>query len=105
MNAEVKAMPSQNQSLKPNQIVLIGRLDRCTKYMGKFDHIMTLPAPEEYAKPSVVRLSASEKLGDIGDMVKCLAVFNGWPNNYKMKNPDGQVRDIYDARGFFIAVE
>lgn len=105
MNAEVKAMPTQNQSMKPNQIMLIGRLDRCSKYEGKFDHIITLPAPDEYSKPSVVRLSSTQKIGDLGEMVKCLAVFNGWPNNYKVTSENGDRRDVYDAKGFFVAVE
>lgn len=101
MNAEVRPIPAQNQSLKPNQIVIIGRLDHVSKFEGKFDHIVTLPAADEYSKPSVVRLSSSVKLGDLDEMVKCLAFFNGWPNNYQNKKNE----KVHDVRGYFVAVE
>ncbi len=101
MNAEVKPLSTQTQSMKPNQIMLIGRLDHVVKYEGKFDHIITLPAADEYSKPSVVRLTSSTKLGDPDEMIKCLAEFNGWPNNYQNKNNE----KVWDVRGFFVAVE
>ena len=101
MNDAVRAIPTQSQSMKPNQIMLIGRLDHVSKFDGKFDHIITLPAADEYSKPSVVRLAATEKLGAVDEMVKCLACFTGWPNNYHNKNNE----KVYDVRGFFVAVE
>lgn len=99
MNAEVK--PINAQSVKPNQMVIVGRIDSISKYDGKFDHIITAAAQDEFSKPSVMRLSASEKLGNVGEMLKCLAIYNGWPNNYDTKNGE----KVKDARGFFIAVE
>lgn len=105
MNEAVRSLPAQNQSLKPNQMMVIGRLDRVTKFESKFDHIVTCAAPDEFSKPSVLRLSATTRLADPGEMIKCLAVFNGWPNNYEMKGQDGEKRTVYDARGFFLAVE
>ncbi|MDD5385519.1 MAG: hypothetical protein PHG89_11675 [Gallionella sp.] len=109
MNAEVKAMPAQNQSMKPNQIMLIGRLDRVVKFKDRFDHIITLPAPDEYSKPSVVRVNAKKELGQPDTTVKCLAQFNGWPNEYKVDEEDerGNIRKrtVFDVKGFFVAVE
>lgn len=101
MNAEVKAMPQHSQTVKYNQMVIVGRLDSISKYDGKFDHIVTMGAADEFSKPSVLRVSSAEKLGSVGDVVKCLAVFNGWPNNYESKNGE----KVKDARGFFVAVE
>lgn len=101
MNDAVKQLPVQSQSLKPNQMMIVGRLDHCSKFDGKFDHILTMASVDEFSKPSLLRLSASEKLGSIGEMVKCLAVFNGWSNNYQNKNNE----KVYDVRGFFLAVE
>lgn len=101
MNAEVKAMPKQSQSVNQNQMVIVGRVDHVSRFDGKFDHIITVPAADEFTKPSVLRLSCSEKLGNVGEMIKCLATYNGWPNNYPNKNGE----QVKDARGFFIAVE
>lgn len=101
MSEAVRQLPAQNQSMKPNQIMVIGRLDRCSKFESKFDHIITCAAVDEFSKPSVLRLSASTKLGNIGEIVKCLAMYNGWSNNYENKNNE----TVYDARGFFLAVE
>lgn len=101
MNAEVKSLPHQSQSMKPNQMMIIGRLDSVSKYDGKFDHILTMAAVDEFSKPSVLRLSSTEKLGSPGEVVKCLATYNGWPNNYESKNGE----KVKDARGFFVAVE
>lgn len=102
MNAEVKPLPQQNQqSVKYNQIVIVGRLDSISKYDGKFDHIITCAAVDEFSKPSVLRLSSADKLGNVGEVVKCLATFHGWPNNYESKNGE----KVKDARGFFVAVE
>lgn len=101
MNAEVKPLHAQAQTVKPNQIIIVGRIDSISKYDGKFDHIITLAAVDEFSKPSVLRLSSSEKLGNTGEITKCLAVFNGWPNNYESKNGE----KVKDARGFFVAVE
>lgn len=100
MNAEVKAMP-QNASVKLNQIMISGRIDKVSKYEGKFDHIITTPAPDAFSKPSVLRLSSNHKLGDSGEEVKVLANYNGWPNSYENKNNE----KVYDARGYFVAVE
>lgn len=101
MSEPARTPPQQNQSMKSNQMMVVGRLDAVSKFDGKFDHIITTPAADEFSKPSVLRLAASEKLGTVGEMVKCLAIFNGWPNNYKNNNGD----DVKDARGFFVAVE
>lgn len=105
MNDAVRSIPAQTQSLKANQMMIIGRLDRVTKYNDRFDHIFTLPAPDEYHKPSVVRVNASRELGEVDTTVKCLVEFQGWPNNYKVTNDEGKTRQIYDVRGFFSAVE
>jgi len=101
MNAEVKPLPQQTQSVKPNQMVIVGRIDHISKYEGKFDHIITVAASDEFSKPSVLRLSSTDKLGSVGELVKCLAYYNGWPNNYDNKNGE----KVRDARGFFVAVE
>lgn len=103
MSEPLKAIPAQphSQSMKQNQMIVIGRLDHVSKFDGKFDHIITMAAIDEFSKPSSMRLSSSEKLGDVGEMVKCLAMFNGWPNNYQNKNNE----KVWDVRGFFVAVE
>lgn len=101
MSEVVRVNPPAIQSMKPNQMMVIGRLDHVSKFDGKFDHIITTAAQDEFSKPAVLRLSSTEKLGAIGEMVKCLAVFNGWPNNYTSKNGD----PVKDAKGFFVAVE
>jgi hypothetical protein len=99
MNAEVR--PAQPVSMKLNQMMLSGRIDHVSKFEGKFDHIITMPAADEFSKPSAVRVSASSKLGDESEMVKCLVHFNGWPNNYQNKKNE----KVFDVRGFFVAVE
>ena len=101
MNDAVKSLASPAVSLKINQMMVFGRIDYVSKFEGKFDHIITTPAPDEFSKPSVVRIASSQKLGDSGEMVKCLAIYNGWPNDYQNKNGE----KVRDARGFFIAVE
>lgn len=101
MSDPVRAVPSATQAMKPNQIMIIGRLDHVSKFENKFDHIITTAAPDEFSKPSVLRLSSSTRLGAPGEMVKCLSVFNGWPNNYQSKNGE----PIKDAKGYFVAVE
>lgn len=101
MSEVARVNPVPNQSMKPNQMMVIGRLDHVSKFDNKFDHIITTAAPDEFSKPSVLRLSSSDRLGTVGEMVKCLAVFNGWPNNYQSKNGE----PVRDAKGFFVAVE
>ena len=88
-------------SLKPNQMMIAGRIEHVSKFDGKFDHIIVTPASDSYSKPAYTRVSSVQKLGDAGDEVKTVCLFNGWPNNYQNKNNE----KVWDVRGFFVAVE
>ena len=106
MSEAVRALPVSNLSLKQNQMMVVGRLDRVSKYEQRFEHVVTTPAPDEFSKPSVVRVQAASRLGDVGEMLKVLCVFNGWPNFYDMVDKNtGEKRTVYDTKGFFQAVE
>lgn len=105
MAEPLHAVPAQNHSLKQNQIVIVGRLDRCSKFDNKFDHILTIPAADEFSMPSLVRLNASSKLADIGEMVKCLATYRGMPNTFTLQEGVRAGEKVYDVRGWFVAVE
>jgi len=96
----VSALPAA-QTLKVNQIVIQGRIDHVSKFEDKFEHVVLTPAPDEYSKPSYMRVNSSSRLGQKGDDVKVLCTFNGWPNNYTNKNNEM----VHDVKGFFIAVE
>lgn len=106
MAEDQRIPPVQNQSLKPNQMVVVGRLDRVSKYENRFEHVVTCPAPDEFSKPSVIRVQADSRLGDVGELLKVLCVFVGWPNFYPMTDKEtGEKRTVYDTKGFFQAVQ
>mgnify|MGYP003375598560 CR=1 FL=1 len=88
-------------TLKVNQIFIQGRIEHLTKFEDKFEHIIVTPAPDAYSKPSLMRVNASSRLGQRGEEVKVLCVFNGWANNYSNKNNE----PVKDVKGFFVAVE
>lgn len=50
MSSVLDKPSSAGQQMKANQIMLIGRLDHVSRFEGKVDHIMTLPAADEYSK-------------------------------------------------------
>ena len=88
-------------SLKANQMFIQGRIQHVTKFNDKFEHIIITPAPDEYSKPSLMRVNSDGRLGAKDDDVKVLCSFNGWPNKYK--NAQGEW--VQDVKGFFVAVE
>ena len=103
--SEIKT-PVSPLALKPNQMLVMGRLDRVSKYENRFEHVVTTPAPDEFSKPSVVRIQAASRLGDVGEMIKVSCHFNGWPNFYDFTDKDtGEKRTVYDTKGYFLVIE
>lgn len=101
MNAEVKTLKSSAQAVKPNQILVVGRIKTVQRYENRLDHVVATPAPDPYSKPSLFRVNAPVKLGAPGDDIEVLCTFNGFPNDYK--NKAGET--VNDVRGFFVTVE
>ena len=97
--------PAAKHSIGINQMMIQGRIERVSKYDGNVDHIVITPAADAYSKPSVLRIRSKALLGQRGEDVRVLCHFNGWPNDYDMRDDDGEKRKVYDARGFFVAIE
>jgi hypothetical protein len=79
----------QKQALKPNQAVIIGRIDNVRTFdvQGKrtFETRVIQPAPDQFTSPSAVALMSHNKLGNAGDDVNVLVSVAGFRDNYKDK--------------------
>lgn len=77
-------------SLKPNQILIAGRIDSIRTYDSQgrrtFEHRVVLPAVDQYTSPSYVLVQASLKLGAVGDDAKLICHVGGFRDRYKSKD-------------------
>lgn len=84
--------PSINKppSLKPNQILITGRIDSIRTYDSQgrrtFEHRVVLPAVDQYTSPSYVLVQAPLKLGAVGEDVKVICHVGGFRDRYKSKD-------------------
>jgi hypothetical protein len=83
------AQVAKPPSLKPNQVLITGRIDSVRTYDSQgrrtFEHRVVLPAVDQYTSPSYVLVQAPLKLGAVGDDAKVICHLGGFRDRYRSK--------------------
>lgn len=103
-DAQTLPTPSQSTKVGVNQMFIHGRIERVSKFKGDVNTIVVTPAPDAYSKPSLMKIISPALLGQKGEEVRVLCSYNGYSNEYEVRDEEGDKRTVYDVRGCFIAV-
>lgn len=66
------------QGIKPNQVMVVGRIEATRRYEGShFSRVMT-PAIDSYSRPQMLMIRSTASLGRKGDEIKALCQLGGF---------------------------
>lgn len=101
--APVSSLPA---SIKPGQVLVVGRLAGARKAGQQWLHLIVMPSADSYSSPSTVEVGASARLGDKDDEIKVLCKLAGYRRSYKQQDQaTGESRTVQTADNRLYAVE
>lgn len=93
-------------SIKPGQVMVIGKLAAVRKAGQQWLHLIVMPSADAYSSPSTVEVGASGRLGQKDDEVKVLCKLSGYRRSYKSVDQEtGESRQVQTADNRLFAVE
>lgn len=93
-------------SIKPGQVMVVGKLLGARRAGQLWLHLIVMPAPDAYSAPSTVEVGASTRLGQKDDEVKVLCRLAGYRRQYKSTDQEtGEVSKVQTADNRLFAVE
>ncbi|BAK77085.1 hypothetical protein NH8B_2271 [Pseudogulbenkiania sp. NH8B] len=99
--------PEKRPSLKPNQVVLVGRIQSRRRNDEFIFTELRLPAPDEYSHPSTVEVRSNKPIGAPGDDVQQLCSCGGYLGKpFEVKDPStGEIIKRRSINNTFTAIE
>ncbi len=98
MNAPAAAVPSinpdQHTRIKPNQILVKGRLVGMRKAGKSIAHFVTVPAPDQYSHPTSLMFFSSVREGEVENDISCLCELRGRMRTYAQTDDMGEKRQV-----------
>lgn len=94
---DVSSVQGQSQSLRPLETLVVGRIDKVSRVGDAYSTLITSPAPDTYSMPSKLDVQSAERLGNVGDEIKFIALAKGIPNSFR--TAAGEL--VHTARHFF----
>jgi hypothetical protein len=105
MNAPVSAMPLPT-SLKPGQVLVVGRLSVVKKIGQIFAHLIVMPAPDAYSSPATVEVISKTRQGQPDEDIRLLCRLGGYRRSYKsLDRETGESRQVVTADNKLFVVE
>lgn len=86
MNAPSSVSAVSPQTIKPGQVLVIGRFSAVRKHQDTFYHLAQLPAPDEYSSPATVEVISKTRLGQTGDDCRVLCRLGGFKRTWQQKD-------------------
>lgn len=100
-------MSGTPQTIKPMQVMVLGRVENVRLHDGtRYTRVIT-PAPDPYSRPQTVEIRSKQPLGPKGEEVKVLAVLGGFtrkPFN-ATDNATGEISKVTPVDMTLVAVE
>lgn len=105
----VSATPIQSQpqqSIKPGQVLITGRLTAFKRAGQLFEHLIVIPAPDPYSSPATVSVLGKSRLGDQEQDVRVLCRVGGYRRSFNSTDREtGEVRKVQTADNKLFVVE
>lgn len=108
MSAVATPIPTQTQqaSIKPGQVLIVGRCISAKRAGTLFEHLIVMPAPDPYSSPSTVSVLAKSRQADSEQDVRLLCRVSGYKRNYKSTDREtGEQRQVNTADNKLFLVE
>lgn len=104
----VAEMPKAGQTatMKPGQVLIVGRCISAKRSGSLFAHLVVLPAPDPYSSPSTVEVLAKTRQADSEQDVRLLCRVGGYRRSYKSTDREtGEQRQVTTADNKLFLVE
>lgn len=85
MSAEKSAAGPQ---VKPNQALIVGRIQEVRKGQGEFYTVIKMPTVDEYSSSEPVEVSSKSRLGNPGEDVRVLVQLGGYIRTAEVKDKE-----------------
>lgn len=100
---------SERLSIKPGQVLIVGKLMGCRRPSGQghyWSHLVVMPAPDAYSSPSTVEILATRRLGEKEEEVRILCRVSGYRRSYKATDREtGEIINRQTADNKLFAIE
>lgn len=107
--SSVQPLPSQGQapaSLKPGQVLIVGRCVSAKRAGTLFSHLVILPAPDPYSSPATVEVLSNSRQADSEQDVRLLCRIGGYRRTYNSTDREtGEVKKVQTADNKLFVVE
>ncbi|NMG46953.1 hypothetical protein GO613_02395 [Azoarcus communis] len=106
MSAVAQSVPNPTHTLKPGQVLIVGRCVSAKRVGTLFSHLVVMPAPDPYSSPSTVEVLAKNRHADGEQDVRFMCRVGGYKRSYKTTDREtGEQRQVNTADNKLFLIE